>query len=93
MRQLKIDTNLLSDLKPDDFITVLNLLKILQQSGSKYQWSPYPGLNRRPLPYQGSALPLSYMGINIFRRNLIVAFSLIQQQRSEIAFNIKKWSG
>jgi len=33
------------------------------------------------------------MGINIFRRNLIVAFSLIQQQRSEIAFNIKKWSG
>jgi hypothetical protein len=25
-------------------------------------WSPYPDLNRRPLPYQGSALPLSYMG-------------------------------
>ena len=26
------------------------------------KWSPYPDLNRRPLPYQGSALPLSYMG-------------------------------
>ena len=26
------------------------------------QWSPQPGLNRWPLPYQGSALPLSYVG-------------------------------
>ena len=26
-------------------------------------WSPYPDLNWGPLPYQGSALPLSYMGI------------------------------
>ncbi len=26
-------------------------------------WSPWADLNRRPLPYQGSALPLSYMGI------------------------------
>ena len=25
-------------------------------------WCPWPGLNGRPLPYQGSALPLSYMG-------------------------------
>ena len=25
-------------------------------------WSPYPDLNWGPLPYQGSALPLSYMG-------------------------------
>ncbi|CAD5375462.1 hypothetical protein OF001_U10149 [Pseudomonas sp. OF001] len=27
-------------------------------------WSPWADLNRRPLPYQGSALPLSYMGLN-----------------------------
>src|SRR4030065_2791276 len=27
-------------------------------------WSPWPELNWRPLPYQGSALPLSYMGKN-----------------------------
>ena len=26
------------------------------------QWSPHPDLNRGPLPYQGSALPLSYVG-------------------------------
>ena len=26
-------------------------------------WSPRRGLNSRPLPYQGSALPLSYVGI------------------------------
>ena len=26
-------------------------------------WSPHPDLNRGPLPYQGSALPLSYVGI------------------------------
>ncbi len=26
-------------------------------------WCPWAGLNCRPLPYQGSALPLSYMGI------------------------------
>ena len=25
-----------------------------------YIWSSYPDLNWRPLPYQGSALPLSY---------------------------------
>ena len=25
-------------------------------------WCPWRGLNTRPLPYQGSALPLSYMG-------------------------------
>ncbi|CAH1746699.1 protein of unknown function [Thauera humireducens] len=25
-------------------------------------WCPWAGLNCRPLPYQGSALPLSYMG-------------------------------
>ena len=25
-------------------------------------WCPWRGLNARPLPYQGSALPLSYMG-------------------------------
>ena len=25
-------------------------------------WSPHPGSNRGPLPYQGSALPLSYVG-------------------------------
>src|SRR6185369_5511101 len=25
-------------------------------------WCPWSGLNARPLPYQGSALPLSYMG-------------------------------
>jgi hypothetical protein len=25
-------------------------------------WSPHPDLNRGPLPYQGSALPLSYVG-------------------------------
>jgi hypothetical protein len=27
-----------------------------------YNWSPHPDLNRGPLPYQGSALPLSYVG-------------------------------
>ena len=27
-----------------------------------YSWSPHPDLNRGPLPYQGSALPLSYVG-------------------------------
>lgn len=27
-------------------------------------WSPRPGLNRWPLPYQGSALPLSYVGLS-----------------------------
>ena len=26
------------------------------------RWCPWRGLNARPLPYQGSALPLSYMG-------------------------------
>ena len=26
-------------------------------------WSQWRDLNPRPLPYQGSALPLSYMGI------------------------------
>ncbi len=26
------------------------------------RWCPWPGLNWRPLPYQGSALPLSHMG-------------------------------
>ena len=29
-------------------------------------WCPWRGLNTRPLPYQGSALPLSYMGANCF---------------------------
>src|ERR1700754_4518102 len=31
---------------------------------SKYHrfWCPWRGLNTRPLPYQGSALPFSYMG-------------------------------
>ena len=28
-------------------------------------WSPHPDLNRGPLPYQGSALPLSYVGNSI----------------------------
>ena len=27
-------------------------------------WSPHPDLNRGPLPYQGSALPLSYVGFD-----------------------------
>ena len=30
---------------------------------STNRWCPWPELNCRPLPYQGSALPLSYMGI------------------------------
>src|SRR5512134_2566579 len=29
-------------------------------------WCPWRGLNTRPLPYQGSALPLSYMGCSRF---------------------------
>ena len=32
-------------------------LRVLQPT-----WSPHPDLNRGPLPYQGSALPLSYVG-------------------------------
>ncbi len=28
-------------------------------------WCPWRGLNTRPLPYQGSALPLSYMGAKL----------------------------
>ena len=31
-------------------------------------WCPWSGLNARPLPYQGSALPLSYMGGDRCRR-------------------------
>ena len=30
-------------------------------------WSPGAGLNCRPLPYQGSALPLSYPGSRVLR--------------------------
>src|SRR5256886_9795707 len=33
---------------------------------SAYPWCPWSGLNARPLPYQGSALPLSYMGWQSF---------------------------
>jgi hypothetical protein len=35
-------------------------------------WSPHPDLNRGPLPYQGSALPLSYVGNShsVFKHNL-----------------------
>ena len=29
------------------------------------KWSPERGLNSRPLPYHGSALPLSYLGKQI----------------------------
>ena len=36
-----------------------NLTIVIARSG----WSPHPDLNRGPLPYQGSALPLSYVGI------------------------------
>ena len=32
-------------------------------------WCPWRGLNTRPLPYQGSALPLSYMGKIINKSN------------------------
>src|SRR5688572_10989396 len=31
--------------------------------GRRAPWSPRSALNRRPLPYQGSALPLSYVGL------------------------------
>src|SRR5690606_625932 len=34
------------------------------QAGSVLRWSPNRELNPRPLPYQGSALPLSYLGEN-----------------------------
>ena len=30
--------------------------------GGSFLWSPRRGLNSRPLPYHGSALPLSYLG-------------------------------
>ena len=36
-------------------------LKINHSTYSVF-WSPHPDLNRGPLPYQGSALPLSYVG-------------------------------
>ena len=36
-----------------------------QQTLSITDWSPHPDLNRGPLPYQGSALPLSYVGSSI----------------------------
>jgi hypothetical protein len=35
---------------------------ILKTNSSHQVWSPHPDLNRGPLPYQGSALPLSYVG-------------------------------
>ena len=37
-------------------------------------WSPHPDLNRGPLPYQGSALPLSYVGGSqpVFQQSLPV---------------------
>ena len=30
----------------------------------RFDWCPWRGSNARPLPYQGSALPLSHMGID-----------------------------
>src|SRR5690606_24774213 len=41
----------------------LLFLKICEQVTKLYIWSSYPDLNWRPLPYQGSALPLSYKSI------------------------------
>src|SRR5688572_8075518 len=32
-------------------------------AGTDNRWCPWRGSNARPLPYQGSALPLSHMGI------------------------------
>ena len=43
-------------------------------------WCPWRGLNARPLPYQGSALPLSYMGgreVSNGRPRAAVAFSVV----------------
>jgi hypothetical protein len=43
----------------------LSCLSKNQKTNSIYRgtsWSPHPDLNRGPLPYQGSALPLSYVG-------------------------------
>ena len=37
----------------------------LRQTLPVIDWSPHPDLNRGPLPYQGSALPLSYVGSSI----------------------------
>ena len=41
-------------------------------------WCPWSGLNARPLPYQGSALPLSYMG----RKTESQAFAKIESDPS-----------
>ncbi len=38
--------------------------RIPMNQGGRLRWSPNRELNPRPLPYQGSALPLSYLGKN-----------------------------
>ena len=45
------------DLQAGDMLMVLHLT-------SKTFWSPRPGLNRRPRPYQGRALPTELHGQN-----------------------------
>ncbi len=49
-------------------------------------WSSWTGLNRRPLPYQGSALPLSYTSLSgqVSRRRVGRKCALLTTDRSVV---------
>src|SRR5690606_26975912 len=51
---------------------------------SRGEWCCQRGLNSRPLPYQGSALPLSY-GSNRMRRTSATSFRQVQGSKTACA--------
>src|SRR4051794_921186 len=55
------------------FVVFICLLKCLRPE----QWSPRPGLNRRPRPYQGRALPTELLG------HIAISFAFARQKKGE----------
>src|SRR5664279_5080572 len=55
-------------------------------------WCPWRGSNARPLPYQGSALPLSHMGLPARRHDGIYPVDL-QFEKGSAKEPVSNWSG
>ena len=47
-------------------------------------WSPRPDLNRRPLPYQGSALPTELRGLTLYKNHTKYCLYYIKKRKTQI---------
>ena len=68
-----------SDLRCSQAAFASSIIENRSTGTRRYHWSPRADLNRWPLPYHGSALPLSYMGKGL--RSAVTTWSYCSRER------------